>query len=99
MEVINYDIPGPDDRNAIGTRARRIRKLLEMTTGQLATEAGVDEHDVEALEEGQDVSLATALAIHRVLSGEGAGDAFFTYPRLRSIDEVEAFERQRLGSR
>lgn len=70
-----------------------------MTIGQLATEAEVTPREIEALESGGDVSLVAALAIHRVLSGEGAGDTLFTQPRLRSIDEVEAYERRRRGGR
>lgn len=99
MHLTDYSIPETDDRNAIGSRARRLRDLLGMTFGQLASEAKVAESDVEALENGDDVSLAAVLAIHCVLSGEGAGDALFVRPRLQSIDEVEAFEKRRLGGR
>lgn len=98
MRVTGYSVPGSDDGKSIGIRARQLRELLGMTFGQLAAQAKVTERDVEALENGEDVSLTSALAIHHVLSGEGAGDALFTSPRLRSIDEVEAFEKRRLGS-
>lgn len=97
--MTDYAIPGPEDLNAIGLRALRLRDLLGMTVGQLATEARVAEHDVEALENGANVSLAAALAVHRVLSGDEVGGTLFTRPRLRSIDDVEAVERRRLASR
>ena len=96
MTMTEYDIPSPEDPAAIGTRAKMIRDLVGLTVSQLAAQAGVSDHDVEALESGSSVSLAAALAIHRVLSGEGSAAALFARPKLRNIDEVEAFEKLRL---
>lgn len=97
MLKLEYDIPGPDDLSVIGGRARRLRELLDMTIGRLANKAGVTEHQVRALENGGAVTLATTLAIHHVLSGDGAGENLFSHPRFRSIDEVVAYEKRRLN--
>ena len=97
--VTDYIVPDLGDKMEIGLRARRLRDLLGMTAGQVASEARVEEHDVIALEQCMDVSLQAALAIHGVLSTQGVGDTLFTRPRLRTIDEVHAFESRRLDSR
>lgn len=95
--MTDYSLPTPESIGEIGRRARRLRDLLGMTAEQVAAEASVPTGEVLALEEGGAVRLDAALAIHGVLSADAAGAALFTRPRLRSIDEVEAFERRRLG--
>ena len=95
--VMDYSLPSPDSIGEIGRRARRLRDLLGMTAEQVAAEASVSTEDVLALETGMAVHLDVALAIHDVLSSDAVGEAFFTRPKLRNINEVEAFERRRLG--
>jgi len=97
--MIEYAIPEPGSLKDIGRRAQRLRDLLGMTIDQVAAEARVEACDVTNLEQSADVALGAVLAIHRVLSGDGVGDMLFIRPRLRSIDEVEAFEKRRLASR
>lgn len=97
--MTNYSLQKPGSPVEIGKRAKRIRLLLGMTTGQAAAAAGVAPNDLSAMEAGKDVSLAAALAIHAVLSTDEVGEALFTRPRLRNIEEVEEFERRRLANR
>ncbi|MBR0553754.1 helix-turn-helix transcriptional regulator [Stakelama marina] len=97
--MTEYSITESGSLSDIGRRARRLRDHLGMTIDQVAAEARVEKRDVTNLERDADVALGTALAIHEVLSGNGPGDTLFTQPRLRSIDEVEAFEKRRLASR
>ena len=96
--MTDYSLPEPGNVVEIGRRAKRLRDLLGMSVEATATAAGVAEEDVAALEAGDAVALAAALAIHQVLSTDAAGAILFTRPRLRSIDDVEAFERRRLAS-
>lgn len=95
--MMDYSLPAPESVAEIGRRARRLRDLLGMTVEQVAAEASVATGEVFALEAGEAVRFDAALAIHNVLSTDAAGAALFTRPRLRSIDEVEDFERRRLG--
>ncbi|HEV7314058.1 hypothetical protein [Sphingopyxis sp.] len=97
--MVSYSIPLPSDPTEIGKRAQRLRSLLGMSVSDVASEAGVNDGDVIRLEQGSDVSLVAALAIHRVLSGELVSEVMFTRPRLKTIDEVEAFEARRLANR
>lgn len=97
--MVSYSILAPSDPTEIGKRARRLRSLLGMSVSDVASEAGVNDGDVISLEQGSNVSLVAALAIHRVLSGEIISEAMFTRPRLKTIDEVEAFEARRLANR
>jgi|GEM_PF-2521702 len=97
--MANYTIPEPGCPSEIGARARRLRNLLGMTVSEVAQQAHVEDHHVNCLEDGLAVSLSAALAIHQVLSAERLDEALFTRPRLRTIDEVENFEKRRLASR
>ncbi len=97
--MINYSLQKPGSPVEIGKRAKRIRLLLGMTIDQAADAAGVSPNELSAMEAGEDVSLAAALAIHAVLSTGEVGEALFTRPRLRNIEEVVEFERRRLTNR
>lgn len=97
--MINYSLPKAGNAIEIGRRARHLRTLLGLTIDQVADAAEVGSTDVSAMEAGKTVALATALAIHKVLNIEDVGEMLFTRPRLRNIDEVEAFERRRLANR
>ena len=97
--MTDYSIPDLDDPKAIGSRARRLRDLLGMTIDQLANKAKVAASEVEALERDGNVTLSTALAIHKVLSGASNAETLFTRPRLRNLDEAEAFEKRRQANR
>ncbi|MEN2746062.1 helix-turn-helix transcriptional regulator [Sphingomonas sp. T9W2] len=94
--MMDYSLPAPESVVEIGHRAKRLRELLGMTLEQVAARAFVAREEVLALESGGGVRLDAALAIHDVLSVNGVGANLFTRPRLRSIDEVEAFEHRRL---
>lgn len=95
--MTDYSLPAPESIAEIGRRAGRLRDLLGMTVEQVAAQASIPTAEVRALEEGGAVRLDAALAIHDVLSADAAGANLFTRPRFSSIDEVEAFERRRLG--
>lgn len=95
--MTDYNLPAPESIAEIGHRARRLRELLGMTAEQLAAQASVPTGEVIALETGGGVRLDTALLIHRVLSSDAVGATLFVQPRLRSIDEVEAYEQRRLN--
>lgn len=97
--MIDYSLPKAGSATEIGRRARHLRTLLGLTIDQVANAAKVEPNDVSAIEAGKKVELSSALAIHQVLSSEDVGEALFTRPRLRNIDEVEAFERRRLSNR
>lgn len=94
--MTDYSLPAPESASEIGRRARRVRELLGMTAEQVAADAAVSEAHVLALEEGGEVPLAAALAIHGMLTSDNAGAELFVRPKFRTIDEVVAFERRRL---
>lgn len=94
---MDYSLPTPESISEIGRRARRLRTLLGMTPEQVAAAASVTAEEVFALEDGADVRLGSVLAIHSVLSSDAAGADLFIRPKMRSIDEVVAFEQRRLG--
>jgi transcriptional regulator with XRE-family HTH domain len=93
----DYSLAESDSVEEIGRRAKRLRQLMGMTLEQVASKAGVDECEVEALENGNTTSLAATLDIHRILSSETVGETLFTHPRFSSIDEVVALEQRRLA--
>ncbi len=95
----NYSLPNAGSISEIGRRAKHLRTLLGLTIDQVADAAGVNPNEVSAMEAGEAISLASALALHRVLSTDGVGETLFIRPRLRNIDEVEAFERRGLANR
>lgn len=95
----NYSLPNAGSAIEIGRRAKQLRTLLGLTIDQVADAAEVSSQNVSAMEEGKAVPLATALAINKVLSTEDVGEMLFNRPRLRNIDEVEAFEQRRLANR
>lgn len=97
--MINYRLPELGSAIEIGRRAKHLRILLGLTIDQVADAAEVGPTDVTAMEAGKTIALANALAIHKVLSIEDVGELLFTRPRLRNLDEVEAFERRRLAKR
>lgn len=97
--MTDYSLAAPESLTEIGRRANHLRETLGVSPEQVAAEASVDVREVLALETGATVSLASALAIHQVLSADAAGAILFTRPRLRTIADVEAFERRRLERR
>lgn len=97
--MVEYSLPKAGNATEIGRRAKRLRTLLGLTIDQVANAAKVEPNDVSAMEAGKTVALSSALAIHKVISSEDIGEMLFTCPRLRNIDEVEAFERRRLANR
>ena len=97
--MVNYGIAAPSDPVEIGKRARRLRNLIGMSVSDVAREARVNDGDVISLEQGLDVALAAALAIHHVLSGEGVAEEMFIRPKFKNIDEVVAYEERRRAIR
>lgn len=92
-----YFIPETDSLEAMASRAKRLRELLGYDLEGMALKAGVPVADAIALENGEDIPLSSAIALHKSLSMGDLGEVFFSSPKFNTIEEVKAFERRRLG--
>ncbi len=91
-----YDIATtPSD---LGRRCARLRVRLGLTVGDVARRTGFRNEDIVHFERAGEGDVSLLLALSRELASGDEVDRLLTTPKFDSLDEVEAYERRRIGS-
>lgn len=83
----------------LGSRARQERLRRNLTQAIVADRAGIGTATLKRLEDGNDVSLSTMIAVLRVLGGIDALDAILPTPTISPLAAPGALKPQRQRSR
>ena len=83
----------------LGRRAGRLREQLDLSTSEVARRAGVREEDVVLFEKTGEGSIALLLAVSGEIASGDEHDRWLTIPKFNSLDDVEAYERRRIGAK
>lgn len=83
----------------LGGRARQERLRRNLTQATVAERAGIGTATLKRLEDGNDVSLSTIVAVLRVLGGIDALDAILPTPLTSPLDAADTAKPQRQRSR
>jgi len=83
----------------LGVRARQERLRRNLTQATVAERAGIGTATLKRLEDGNDVSLSTMIAVLRVLGGIDALDAILPTPPISPLDAQDSAKPQRQRSR
>lgn len=83
----------------LGGRVARLREQRGLSIGDLATIANLSVEDIERFERTGEGSVTLLLSLSGVLSSGDEMATMLTLPKFGSLDDVEAYERQRTGVR